>query len=178
MANLIIVEGPDNSGKSTFIEELRDVFGYTKITFPKRTKEGIFKIASRNEVEIFNAMLEHLDPSKVYIIDRCHISNIVYEAIRGSNVTQYKEDLKLLLEKHDVYIVPTTRNKIVCDFSDDLISLSPFGFNKVIDLYDEIYSELGLKPEKLIEMDSHNNYIKTNTDTVTDVMKRIYHKFS
>lgn len=107
-------------------------------------------------------MLNYLDRTKTYVLDRSYISNIVYEGIRGNDVSVYIEDIHRLLNNNDVSIIGLTRNKIDFDFVDDNIKLNKEMFNRVIDEYNRIYSELNIKPVKILEHCSKNKVVHVN----------------
>lgn len=138
---IILVDGGDNAGKTTFIRDVCEISDrYVKIEFPKRTPDGRFDIKSRNEVFCFETMLKYLDPNKIYLLDRGYISNWVYGSLRGSSnkeLDMYETDFRRLCDEHKVLPIILTRNEMTSDFEDDLISLSPEGFNKVIALFEE-----------------------------------------
>lgn len=159
MAKLILVEGPDNSGKSTFIKMLQERFAskVKLLSFPKKNVDGNrFTIVTRNEVAIFEEMLQHLDPSYTYILDRGYISNIVYEQLRGIDPARYMGDLERLFVYNDVVVVPMTRNHIGIDFKDDLITLDKDQFNSVINLFNYYYHHYDLDPWRQLKHDDHN----------------------
>lgn len=159
MAKLILVEGPDNSGKTTFINELQD-YGAVLLNFPKATSAGRFSCESRNEVAIFETMLNYLDESKVYILDRGYLSNIVYESVlRDKDTTAYVEDFIRLKQTHDLKVIALTRNKIDVSFKDDLISVDSESFNKIIEMFNSVYRTLGITPYKYLNHDSSNALI-------------------
>lgn len=159
MANLILVEGPDNSGKTTIINELIKRGGIL-LDFPKRTSEGLFKCESRNEIAIFTTMLNHLK-TEWYILDRSYISNMVYEGIRGNKIDHYIDDFNQLCKNHEVFVVPLIRNYIDEDFKDDNIILDKKQFNDVIDSYVSVYSLLNLVPIKYLSHDHSNKVISS-----------------
>lgn len=167
MAKLIIVEGPDNSGKSTFIKHLLHHTSRNNVRFlqfPKKNSEGKrFEIASANEMAAFESMLGHLDPSVCYILDRSYLSNMVYETLRGEPDAWKKrtQDLARLLRHNGVFILPLTRAEIAVDFQDDLISLDHGSFNEVIQLYNTCYEELGIKPIEILKMSPENKPIES-----------------
>lgn len=138
---IILVDGGDNAGKTTFIRDVCEISDrYVKIEFPKRTVDGRFDIKSRNEVACFETMLKYLDPSKIYLLDRGYISNWVYGALRNGSereLDMYEQDFQRLCDEHKVLPIILTRNEMTQDFEDDLISLSSEGFNKVIALFEE-----------------------------------------
>lgn len=163
MANLILVEGPDNSGKTTLIDKLNGV----KLNFPKKT-DTRFTIETRNEVAIFETMLKYID-TRTYILDRGYISNIVYGRLRGLDekvISMYRDDLSRLIKNHNLKIIGLTRDKISINFCDDLIKLSTDDFNKVIDMFNEEYKRFDVKPIKILEFNEKNELLKVNEEIV------------
>lgn len=179
MANMILVEGPDNSGKSTFIKSLvRE--GFTLLEFPKKTSEGKFKCVSVNEVAIFLTMCQYLDPSKVYVLDRGMLSNIVYDGIVPGNdelIRSMLVDLLKFTRENNVFVVPLTRNNIDFDFEDDLIKLPKDKFNSVVAAFDSLYSELHLESDQLLDHDAANNLITSHTQTAHELIRLIKRHF-
>lgn len=170
MARLILIDGPDNAGKTSLINRILMSTSAAKLLdFPKRTASGRFTIESRNEVAIFETMLKHLG-NTTYILDRGYISNIVYGELRAMSrkeknaLSTYREDLLRLLNEHEVYTVGLTRSHIECDFTDDLISLSDGGFNKVVDLFEEEYNRFGIKSVKILKHTSLNEVVGTTSE--------------
>lgn len=160
MAKLIIVEGPDNSGKSTLISHLKSL-GVKELSFPKKTSEGLFKIESRNEVAIFETLLCQLEGT--YLVDRGYLSNVIYEGLRGKPTDQYIEDILRLTSKAQLKFIPLTRNNLDQDFEDDLIKLDKAKFNEVIQRYENLYQVLWLTPYKILEHDGLNNVVKAKS---------------
>ncbi|QPB12313.1 hypothetical protein [Providencia phage PSTCR6] len=167
--NIVAIEGPDNSCKTTLIRHLVENEGFTLIEFPKKTSEGLFTIATRSEVAIFEALLKHLDPTKKYVLDRCFLSNMVYYTYRKrynrpfiikenqESFDNYVKDLIRLKSK--CLVVGLTRNRLGEDFEDDLIKLSKDEFNYIISVYDLFYDIMNIQPFKLLEHDSKNNVL-------------------
>ncbi|ARW57459.1 hypothetical protein [Serratia phage X20] len=161
MAKIIYVDGPDNAGKTSLIRDICEISDrYELIDFPKRTDDGRFDIKSRNEVACFETMLEYLDPKKIYLLDRGYISNWVYGMIRGEllkELDRFEVDFNRLVDNHKVYTLILTRNEMTSDFEDDLISLSPEGFNKVISLFEEFADNQDLPVHQILNHDGRNN---------------------
>lgn len=167
--NIVAIEGPDNSGKTTLIQHLVENEGFTLIEFPKKTSEGLFTIVTRSEVAIFETLLEHLDPTKKYVLDRCFLSNMVYYIYRKhhnksfiikenqESFNNYVKDLIKLRSK--CLVVGLTRNRLGEDFEDDLIKLSKDEFNDIISVYDLFYDNMNIQTFKLLEHDSKNNVL-------------------
>lgn len=176
MARLILVEGPDNAGKTTLINRIRNIVNVELLEFPKSTAFGRFTIESRNEVAIFETMLEHLPDNKIFVLDRGYISNIVYGELRAMSPEQksyidvYRDDFRRLIKNNDVYVIALTRNEITCEFEDDLISLSNGGFNKVIKLFEQEYSRFNIHCDKILEHDDTNNVVSANNDITTRLL--------
>lgn len=170
---LIVVDGPDNSGKTTLIDELTSYVGFEKLNFPKRTGQGRFTIAARNEVAIFETMLEHLDPSKIYVLDRGYISNLVYykfrkefklelmdcEKAENFDEDDYVNDIQRLKENHNVLYLNLTRDKLNADFEDDLISLTKEQFNRIIELFEQETAKAGGVSHKILTHNELNEVI-------------------
>lgn len=160
MANLILVEGPDNTGKTTYIDHLVKHHGCVKIDFPKKVSNGLrFTIESPSEVACFETMLDHLPKDKCFVLDRGYISNIVYESFRGKSPRAYYEDFNRLQMNHNVLVVPFTRNPVDSDFKDDLINLRSSEFNKIIGMFAETYAKLGYEQIKNILHTPENEVI-------------------
>lgn len=163
MINIAIIEGPDNSGKSTFISNMLEKYQdiCKELKFPKKVSDGRFSLTTRSEVAIFEEMIKHLDPEKLYIVDRCYISNYVYEGLRGAKTDIYEDDWKRLTTMDNVNIIPLviTRNHIECDFEDDLISLSSHGFNLVIDRYEDFAYRHGVYLTKFLQHNTKNYFL-------------------
>lgn len=164
MAKLIIVEGPDNSGKSTFISDMLLRYPELKeLKFPKRNRDAeLFKIETANELDIFDTMFKHLDG--VYIVDRMLFSNAVYNKIRGESTVRDYANIYDFMTKHEVLVCPFYRSAITVDFEDDNIKLSACDFNSVLleylNVYDE-FAEMIPEPMMLVSMSNKNEFIGT-----------------
>lgn len=82
---LIIVEGPDGSGKSTLVKKLTEL-NYVEI-------KTIYR--SNNEYNIWKVLLKELTNSSInYVMDRCFISEWIYRCL--------KKDVKPTLSLQDI----------------------------------------------------------------------------
>lgn len=179
MAKIILVDGPDNAGKTTFINDIMEISErYVKIDFPKRTVDGRFDVKSRNEVGCFETMLNYLDPTKIYLLDRGYISNWVYGRIRqdaDSVLDVYEQDYVRLCQNHDVFTIILTRNEMTESFEDDLITLSSFGFNTVISHFEEFAIHNEIQTYQLLNHDGSNKVIGFNAsernNLITEIIK-------
>jgi hypothetical protein len=177
MARIILVDGPDNAGKTTMIKNICDIGdNYVELKFPKRTVAGRFDIKSRNEVTCFETMLDYLSPKKVYVLDRGYISNWVYGHYRCEEQTStYKDDFVRLKNNHNVLPIILSRNEITEGFEDDLISLSQSDFNLIIELFEQFAKEHNIKPVQVLNHYGNNNIKSINAGEqeklISDVIK-------
>ncbi|MFK5882828.1 MAG: hypothetical protein QM489_00655 [Candidatus Izemoplasma sp.] len=143
---LIMVDGPDGAGKTTFIRSLLQKHKAKLFTMPKSAPDGsLMKINTAKHFEIMKAFLVLLDPNYTYIFDRCYLSNLVYDENQSESMI-FRE---WLLEKSEINLLEIIllRNHVVEDFEDDKISLSRDQFNRIIDRY-ELFSNY-LTPPKI-----------------------------
>jgi hypothetical protein len=167
--NILLVEGPDVAGKSSLIKRIcYEDSQFIKIDFPKRTEAGRFTIESRNEVACFETMLKYLDKNKVYVLDRGHLSNIVYGDWRARTeedlqvIETYRDDFRRLCRNHCVRVFGLTRNRIEVDFEDDLITLPKKDFNSIISSFDVEYKRFNINPIQILNHDENNKLVSVN----------------
>lgn len=77
---LIIVEGVDCSGKSSLIDNLKDLTGYDSI------RGSSFEIAELGVDGMYNYMMGLSKLDKPIIIDRYFLSNLVYASLYNKNM--------------------------------------------------------------------------------------------
>ncbi|AJD81855.1 hypothetical protein YenMTG1_047 [Yersinia phage vB_YenM_TG1] len=179
MARLILIDGPDNAGKTTMVRNILQISDrYELIDFPKRTDSGRFDIKSRNEVACFETMLEHLDPTKIYILDRGYISNWVYGLWRNKSVDleefeQYETDYLRLVDNHKVLTLILMRNNIDSSFKDDLISLSKEDFNYIISLFKTFANEHDIEQVQVLNHNGANKIKSVDANAQQRIISRI-----
>lgn len=174
MARLILIDGPDNAGKTTMVRNILQISNkYELVDFPKRTETGRFDIKSRNEVACFETMLEHLDPTKIYILDRGYISNWVYGTWRSEDVLQYETDFLRLIDNHKVLTLVLTRNNIDNSFKDDLISLSKEDFNYIIELFKTFADEQDIQQIQVLNHTGANKIKSVDANAQQRVIAKI-----
>ena len=102
---VIIVEGPDGTGKTTLIKELCKDVNYVELKGIPRNYPDQFKHWS-------NLLSSCSMSSITYVIDRCFLSEIVYRCVKDDlypNIT-FNKILELLNIKHVIYILCKTDN--------------------------------------------------------------------
>ena len=163
---LIFIEGPDGSGKTTLINRLKDgkdglsnrhAQMLTELKFNKATG-GLLRMHDETHFEMLRTLLPKLDKKKVYIVDRCYISNLVYDRVlRSDQASQSYKFREWVKENCDVLEIVLDRPYIEDDFEDDLLDVSQNDFNKIIDEYRRYYGAVDL-----INIPSHYETIKHN----------------
>lgn len=134
----IIIDGPDEAGKSTLINSLINSYNCIPFKYPKKVKNELFKINSYNDFEIVKMFLHMINPG-IYVSDRFYFSNIVYDSIlRNEDTTPSIEFRKWVLENFDVLEIILTRNRLDTDFTDNNISIPKHEFNMIIQQYESL----------------------------------------
>jgi thymidylate kinase len=135
----IVFDGMDNCGKSTLIADLvRDRWPVTKeIKFPKTLPSGaLLRINTEKDFELLFSMFELLDKTKVYLLDRFVVSNLVYDKVlRGEETSLSMFYHEEFLRRFDVLEIFVTRPPIGTDFIDDRIKMTRDQFNAGIHEY-------------------------------------------
>ena len=86
MNNLIILEGCDRTGKTTFAEKLVNLgYQYFHFSSPKKD-EDVY--------ETYMTFLNSLDPLKKYVVDRFHLGELVYGPIYRGECNLSKKQVK------------------------------------------------------------------------------------
>ena len=88
---IIVIDGPDNSGKSTLIESLLSDKKYRLIDFPKKINGKCISLGTDNDKALVETLYKFLDPNFVYILDRGYPSNIVYSGFLRGEMDPYVE---------------------------------------------------------------------------------------
>lgn len=167
----IIIDGPDDSGKTTLMEELGKFPYVSLFKYPKKIDGELFKISTKNDFEILKMCYPLFDNVNTYVIDRAYMSNIVYDSIlRNEDTGPSVEFRKWFKDNFKVCEIILTRNKINKTFEDDNIKIESSKFNEIIDMYETIG-----KSYKLLEHYPDGSLKHVNTDTVkevTDICKK------
>ena len=159
---IIVIDGPDNSGKSTLIESLLSDKKYRLIDFPKKINGKCISLGTDNDKALVETLYKFLDPNFTYILDRGYPSNIVYSGFLRGEMDPYVEleDWKGFKSEFNIIEVILTRNPLDEDFEDDLIKLTKDEFNLTIRQYETCFENVF----KILNHDGHNNLL--NVDMV------------
>jgi thymidylate kinase len=138
---LIFIDGPDDSGKTTFIQTLKKTLppalGHRLVELKfNKGLGGLLRINRDDQFEILKALLPHLCRENIYIVDRCYLSNIVYDKVlRNEDSTSSLEFRDWCQENLTSIEIVLDRPYIEEDFADDLLSIDKKQFNEIIDEY-------------------------------------------
>lgn len=138
---IIFIDGPDDSGKTTFIQTLKKTLPpaiggrLVELKFNKALG-GLLRINKDDQFEILKTLLPHLCRENVYIVDRCYLSNIVYDKVLRGEATQPSLDFRDWCHENLTSIeIVLDRPYIEEDFADDLLTINKIQFNEIIDEY-------------------------------------------
>lgn len=138
---LIILDGPDECAKSTFIKDLTYFCGQAQeIKFKKTLPSGeLLRINTEKDFELLFSMFDLLDKKKTYVLDRFIVSNLVYDKVFRNASEEYlalsKRYYAEMKERFNVLEVFLTRDEITTDFEDDRLKMPKDTFNLVIKEY-------------------------------------------
>ena len=96
---IIFVEGPDDSGKTTLIQTLKSTLPKSianrlvELEFNKGLN-GLLRINTEEQFEILKSLLPNLCREKIYIVDRCYLSNIVYDRVLRGETAEASYDFR------------------------------------------------------------------------------------
>lgn len=163
---IIIVEGPDGSGKDTFIENL------VKLTGMKHVRGSSFEISQGGPDKMYEKWMNMLLEEDDIIINRFCYSNLVYGPMYGyPTITkeQARKINKLVNERAIVYHIDANTDIIMerikkrgdDDISPDEIKDLQASYNHMWDL---------MKPRMLVKIDSSDDNL---LDMKSDVYSRV-----
>jgi GTPase SAR1 family protein len=131
--SFIVFDGMDNCGKSTMMRQVKHACPGAAhiIEFKKTLPSGdLLRINTEKDFELLFSMFELLDPSKVYLLDRFVVSNLVYDKVLRGESTAVSEFYHAeFLRRFDVLEVFFTRPPVTQPFVDDRIKLTVEQFN-------------------------------------------------
>lgn len=127
---LIVIEGSDGVGKSTQVQKIVKRYNAKQIIQPSGTNiVGYLRNIVKNDLTIgpgerqllhtishIADMLTHFDGTKNLVMDRCHISALVYGKITGvtDNLNEIIQDIhrsfyEVFVNNYDIHVVFLTR---------------------------------------------------------------------
>lgn len=164
---IIILEGADCVGKTTFANELADKTGYAIV------KGSSFEIAEKGADAMFAHMMSLLDLKDV-IIDRFFYSNLVYGNLYDYPMMEYNQYLKLLDKMNQkallVYLnAPTSvlRERME-KRGDDMIKADDL--RPIKEGYRNVLYGLAT-PKMLLSLRTDDSNIKISTSMVAEFVK-------
>ncbi len=139
----IIVEGVDCSGKSTLIEKLKDCLQIK--SFNERYDGNWFnKIEDKNVRDITARYCLFLELSFAnmfdYIIDRYHLSEIVYRNLENRNIDYFDELEEKILKIPHLLILCRPNFVNLLDKTIQRDSIVPTDLSKAYDLFDKHFA--------------------------------------
>ncbi len=147
---IIFIDGADGSGKTSLIKRLISGFDglpnryancLIELKFNKATG-GLLRINDETHFEIMKALLVHLPKDKVWIIDRCYLSNMVYDKVlREDDALPSLEFRDWCKDNLDSIEIVLDRDEVTEDYEDDLIAMNKEVMNWVIKEYRQ-YTEM------------------------------------
>jgi len=165
---IILLEGCDGVGKTTFANELSKKTGYEVL------RGSSFEISELGAEGMFNHMMELLDKENV-IIDRFMWSNIVYGNLFDyplMTANQYDALIDKLDSKDSLlvylYAPIGTINYRIDNRGDDKIKKE--NINEIVEYYNkELYGQF--RPKIMLSLDTSIMSVANSTDVVTGFIK-------
>lgn len=164
----IVFDSADGCGKSSKIKDLLNTYSIIEeIKFKKTLPSGdLLIIESEKDFELLFSAFDHFAKSKVYLLDRFVVSNLVYDKIlrnKDTSISQkYYEEFK---SRFDVLEIFLTREDIDEDFHDDRIKTTKEQFNAII----AEYKKYGHNYE-LIQRTENGIFLNKSTDLVLNAI--------
>ena len=162
---IIIVEGPDGSGKDTFIENL------VKLTGMKHVRGSSFEISQRGPEGMFKKWKKMLMEEDDIIINRFCYSNLVYGPMYGYPTITHEQATELnelINDRAVVYYIDADTDIIVDRIErrgDD--DIKPEEIKDLQASYDHMWKLM--KPRMLVTIDSSDN-------SLLDISSHVYER--
>ena len=172
---LVIIEGPDGSGKTTLVKDLCNNYGYMEIKSVQRDLP--------NQYDSWFTIIKQLaDSDAKYVMDRCYLSEWVYRLTMADKVPNMTllDMVVLLYLRPNVKIVFCNNNnayKNACNRGEDYVETRK-QHNRITNTYEFLYDTLktfttidvikykysNKSVQKLIDILENTNGQKTNLD--------------
>lgn len=168
---IIIVEGPDGSGKDTFINNLSKLTGF------KHIRGSSFEISKSGSDGMYEKWVRMLLEEDDVIINRFLFSNLVYGPMYGYPTITFEKAYELLMDINKraiVFYINADRdiimNRIKNRGDDDI---DPEDIEGIQIRYEELWKKA--EPENFIKIDSSDDSL---LDIDSDVYKNVISKLN
>ncbi|UGO50959.1 thymidylate kinase [Bacillus phage vB_BanS_Nate] len=164
---IIILEGADCAGKSTFAKELSEKTGYEIV------KGSSFEIAEKGADAMFEHMMGLLDKKDI-IIDRFFYSNLVYGDLYNYPMMKYSQYLQLLdkMNKKALLVYLNAPTSVLRERmekrGDDMIKADDL--RPIKEKYRDVLHGLAT-PKMLLQLRTDDSNFKISTSMVTEFVK-------
>ncbi len=163
--SIIILEGSDCSGKSTFAQALAEKTGYEIV------KGSSFEISKQGAEKMFEYMMSLLERDNI-IIDRFYLSNYVYANLFDYPLMDRYHFRELAIATDckalTVYLkapVEALTKRMELRGDDDI---NPIDLERIVNKYQEVLNSKELSPKMLLTFDT---YYCNSTDLATAMVK-------
>ena len=160
MLNGIIIEGAENTGKTTLCTKLMNL---SRVPYLHMSKNYGFK---KGQFDYVNGYLDKVkEQNKGYIFDRCYVSELAYGKLRGTeNITKdMQEQIESFLRERRYFVVLLDTDRIPWD-KNRQHSITYEDNIRIKELFREVFETLNI--DKMI-LDPINN----------DSLNRVYEKW-
>jgi nicotinamide riboside kinase len=102
---VLVVEGPDDSGKSTFVKRVVKDLNFVEFVISPKNEREVVRVDPRYVASILSA-IRKFDKSKVYVVDRAFVTDVVYDKVLRDEEAGWARTAWLnLVEHNDVQLV-------------------------------------------------------------------------
>lgn len=137
MTRIIFLDGPDNTGKTTFIKELVSKGVAKEIRYNKTLPDGTpLTIHTEKDFAFMRMLIDALDPNVVWIMDRCYIVNYVMSRYVDGRDTYPTENFRFWLSANHFHLEAIALGDKRTDaYEDDHASYTAEEYNNMVELY-------------------------------------------
>lgn len=182
----IIIEGPDNTGKDTIINKIKEKFNNPLVIHCGKPISSYWVAARIEQRKLFSDYVKNIVNNEydgmcdVVIFNRAWYGEYVYGTMyRNRDKNEVREDInnyeKELFEKDVYYIQLVCSSTELLKKNDDGLSISNKieNFKKENELFKEIFDSSLLKNKKLIYVNDNDNFRKLE-DEFKEINKLIF----
>ena len=178
----IIIEGPDNTGKDTIINKIKEKFNNPLVIHCGKPISSYWEAARIEQRKLFSDYIKNIVNNEydgmcdVVIFNRAWYGEYVYGTLyRNRDKNEVREDIKNyekeLFDKDVYYIQLVCSSTELLKNNDDGLSISNKieNFKKENELFKEIFDSSLLKNRKLVYVNDNDNFRK-----LEDIIKDIF----